>query len=499
MASGVGGGPPCADDIPEVMDREAGLFLRPLSKLNIVVKLPQLKTPGQSISNWDLMEKLKKAIVPIQLDAIRVRESSLENVSFDAELNSRLNMHRVINGLDGLSLKVAGFVDHLKVRAAEAKCDFPSRLDWDDHYYKKGRAAGAGTHPDTVHLAMIPVNWFTSDKSSQPSRSALTKAMAAFGEVRCVDIPSCDPLRAQMPPSISGIAQKAYSFGQELLFEAFVQFSDYAGFTKAMEKLKAKKWMRRMKDGRVHYANVKVDFDRTFHLSGEKIRQRELERRKIEFERKRKEEKEKAEKEAEAEKLRKEQAEKEKRKEERELKRKIEYELERRRLERKKLLEAKLAEEEKEWANRKAVEAKRLLEYVFTRIQTRADHERAEKDEKLKKELETMPASRLELPIEDEDEMRAMLLKQREAAMRERLKEKMRGMVNGVDLPEKENRERKKKEKKSRRRDSSSSSNDRDDSGRKHRKKNKRSRSPKPSKRRSSPLPQSRSENKKRR
>lgn len=28
-----------------------------------------------------------------------------------------------------------------------------------------------------------------------------------------------------------------------------------------MEKLKAKKWMRRTKDGRVHYANVKVVYD----------------------------------------------------------------------------------------------------------------------------------------------------------------------------------------------------------------------------------------------
>lgn len=47
----------------------------------------------------------------------------------------------------------------------------------------------------------------------------------------------------------------------------------------------------------------------------------------------------------------------------------LQYELERRRLERKRLLESKLAEEEKEWAKRKAIEAKRLLMYVFERIQ----------------------------------------------------------------------------------------------------------------------------------
>ncbi|GMR42302.1 hypothetical protein PMAYCL1PPCAC_12497, partial [Pristionchus mayeri] len=494
MTTGVGKGAPCADDLPEVFDSHAGLFLRPFSQINIIVKLPQLKTPGQSISNWDLMEKLKKAIVPIQLESIRVRESSLENVSFDAELNSRLNMHRVINGLDGLSLKVAGFVDTLKVRAAEAKCSFPTRLDWDDHYYKEGKRSGSMASPDTLHLAMLPLNWFSSD-NSLPSRSALERAMGRFGEIRAVDIPSCDPLRAQMPSSLSGLSQKAYSFGQELLFEAYVQYSEYAGFLKAMEKLKGKKWMRKTKDGRVHYANVKVDFDRTFHLSEEKVRARELERRKIQFEKKRKEDKEKADKEAEEERLRKEVAEKEKRKEERELKRKIEYELERRRLERKRLLEAKLAEEEKEWAERKAGEAKNLLNYVFERIQKRADVERAEKDEKLRKELDEMPSSHLGLPFEDEDEMRTALLQQREAAMRERLKEKMRGMVNGVD-DEKRKREKGKGEKS--RRDSSSSSHSEDGDKKKRRRRSKRTRSQKLSKRRSSPSP-SRHDKKKRR
>ena len=41
-----------------------GLFLKPIAKLNISVQLPQLKTPGASISNWEVMEKLKKMIKP---------------------------------------------------------------------------------------------------------------------------------------------------------------------------------------------------------------------------------------------------------------------------------------------------------------------------------------------------------------------------------------------------------------------------------------------------
>lgn len=37
-----------------------------------------------------------------------------------------------------------------------------------------------------------------------------------------------------------------------------------------------------------------------------------------------------------------------------------------------------------------------------------------------------MPSSNLDLPIEDEDEMRTALLKQRETAMRERVRRKER-------------------------------------------------------------------------
>uniref|UniRef100_A0A1I7X2E7 CLU_N domain-containing protein n=1 Tax=Heterorhabditis bacteriophora TaxID=37862 RepID=A0A1I7X2E7_HETBA len=66
------------------------LFLKPLAKIEIIIRLPKVEllyliiftfitydvnmeicilkitVPGQSISNWDLMERLKKAVNPIQ-------------------------------------------------------------------------------------------------------------------------------------------------------------------------------------------------------------------------------------------------------------------------------------------------------------------------------------------------------------------------------------------------------------------------------------------------
>ena len=50
-----------------------GLFLKPVAKLNISVQLPQLKSPGTSISNWEVMEKLKKMIKPDHFIVLKVR------------------------------------------------------------------------------------------------------------------------------------------------------------------------------------------------------------------------------------------------------------------------------------------------------------------------------------------------------------------------------------------------------------------------------------------
>lgn len=44
-----------------------GLYVKPSARMTVTVCLPPLKQPGQSISNWDLMEKIKKAVSPVEV------------------------------------------------------------------------------------------------------------------------------------------------------------------------------------------------------------------------------------------------------------------------------------------------------------------------------------------------------------------------------------------------------------------------------------------------
>lgn len=47
------------------------LYLKPFAKFNISVGLPQTVT-GKTISNWDVMEKLRKIILPDQFSVLKV-------------------------------------------------------------------------------------------------------------------------------------------------------------------------------------------------------------------------------------------------------------------------------------------------------------------------------------------------------------------------------------------------------------------------------------------
>ena len=49
-----------------------GLFLKPVAKINICAQLPQLKTPGKTISNWEVMEKVKQMIRPETFLSVKV-------------------------------------------------------------------------------------------------------------------------------------------------------------------------------------------------------------------------------------------------------------------------------------------------------------------------------------------------------------------------------------------------------------------------------------------
>ncbi|CAI5444725.1 unnamed protein product [Caenorhabditis angaria] len=427
------------------------LYLKPIAIIKITVTLPKMTIPGQSISNWDLMERLKRAVDPIQMDSIKVRESNMDSVIFEAELLSLGIMEKTMKILEGHVMKVSGFAEPLKVKTKQSKTDFPSRHDWDLWYLKnKMDETKPGERPDTIYLSKIPVKWFSDGRSDLPSEKRLKSAFEEFGKIRRVDIPICDPLRVKMNSKYSGIQMKGFGIGQDIFFEAYVQYMEYKGFAFAMDALRNRKWAKRI-DGRFFQASVKVDFDRTRHLSESIIAKRAEERRRIENEQIQKEEEEMNERMKEELRVKQEQDEKDRRREEREKKRREKRELERLAEEEKRRKELETLELENSAKERRKIEATFLLNFLFQKIEAREERRKRKEEDKLREELTKIKCLE-DQPVEQEDALRQALLKQRELRMRERLKEKMKEAAKSKEI-EKQN----KKGYRKKRHDSSSS------------------------------------------
>jgi len=278
-------------DTKDVLDlfKPHGLFLKPISRLNVSVQLPTLKKSGAKISNWEVMERIKEMAKPLTFPVFKIAKSSLEFIRFEAEVENMGLMDSAIAKLDMKMIKLSGFEEQLKVRAAESKPPFPTRHDWDS-YFKDNKIMNemkAGERPDTIYLQNLPTKWFLDpyDRSGalkdKPSEYVLKKVFQTFGEIRALDIPSLDPYRNQMKSSIAGI--QTFTFGQDLVFEAYIQYKEYIGFVKAMNSLKGMKLLNkdRHEEQRSWAANIKVDFDKTKHLSDAYIKKRQQERDKL--------------------------------------------------------------------------------------------------------------------------------------------------------------------------------------------------------------------------
>jgi len=116
-------------DTSDTLDllRPQGLYLKPISRLNVSVQLPQLKKSGAKISNWEIMERVKEMAKPFNFSVCKVAKSSLEFVRYEAEIENFGSMEQVLAKLDMKTIKLGGFHELLKVRAAEAKQPFPTR------------------------------------------------------------------------------------------------------------------------------------------------------------------------------------------------------------------------------------------------------------------------------------------------------------------------------------------------------------------------------------
>ena len=122
---------------------------------------------------------------------------------FEAEVENYGLMDTALAKLDMKTIKLSGFEEQLKVRAAEAKPPFPTRHDW-DNFFKDNKSMNemkAGERPDTIHLQNLPTKWFLNayDRSGlakdKPNEYVLKKVFQTFGDIRAVDIPMLDPYR----------------------------------------------------------------------------------------------------------------------------------------------------------------------------------------------------------------------------------------------------------------------------------------------------------------
>lgn len=88
----------------------AGLFLKPMSRINITIHFPTLKqsipTGGTNVSSWGIMEKLKALAAPDTFISIKTVKNTLEFIRFEGDLENRTILKGIVGRLDGKAMHV---------------------------------------------------------------------------------------------------------------------------------------------------------------------------------------------------------------------------------------------------------------------------------------------------------------------------------------------------------------------------------------------------------
>ncbi|GIY89368.1 hypothetical protein CEXT_266661 [Caerostris extrusa] len=248
-----------------------GLYLKPISKIKVNVQLPKLNAPGQSISVWHIMEKIKETIKPDTFLYLKSLKITTNVIKFEGELETKSSCEKALVRLRAAgSLKVNGFTERLQIRAAHAACNGPTRHDWES-FFRDAKGVNEmkpGERPDTIHLEELPVSWFAETGNSlHPNEKLLRKAFGTYGKIRRLEIP-------EKTATESNVFGKTSSLHNDLLFEVYIQYEEYVEFVIAMDALRGKRLLYKDQDGKVYSADIKVNFDRTNYLSDRCIKQR---------------------------------------------------------------------------------------------------------------------------------------------------------------------------------------------------------------------------------
>ncbi|XP_066595976.1 A-kinase anchor protein 17A-like isoform X2 [Prorops nasuta] len=225
------------------------------------------------------MEKIRSLILPDKFASIKVSKSTLEFIRLEGDLQDRCRLQHVLARLDCQKLNLAGFPNCLKIRAVEAKDDFPTRHTWDSYFRdaKHMNELKAGERPDTIHITGLPLKWFSEDGSDVPSELLITKIFKKWGALRRVDVPAADTYRSRM--RLETRIQK-FSYEDGIFFDAYIQYIEYVDFVRAMDALRGMKLLKKDSHNSLT-ASIKVDFDKTKHMSDSSVAHRDFERKRL--------------------------------------------------------------------------------------------------------------------------------------------------------------------------------------------------------------------------
>ena len=155
------------------------LNLKTLAILMIEVRLPEIRNPGLSVSNWEIMENIKEKSKPVDYQILRVSLSARELIRFEGEFETVRALRKVSLLLNGKSIKISGFPDPLRLRAYQSDDNYPTQVHWEGYFSDRGVTSfddgKPGERADTVHIKGLPVRWFSSKSSN---RKPCTKVYA---------------------------------------------------------------------------------------------------------------------------------------------------------------------------------------------------------------------------------------------------------------------------------------------------------------------------------
>lgn len=138
-----------------------------------------------------------------------------------------------------------------------------------------------GYRPDTVLIQNLPLKWFGRDNLKT---NWLINVFSVFGDIRRFHVPLIDEIEKEKishkkkgSSEVSSIGFKKFNFNSEnSTFDAYLMYKDYVGFVNAMDGLRGMKLVKceKVDDYKTEYLEheIKVDFDKTKHLSDKTIR-----------------------------------------------------------------------------------------------------------------------------------------------------------------------------------------------------------------------------------